>query len=234
MRLIAHACGPTIYPSNSILSAREALKNGAEMVELDLQFTSDQKLAVFHDADLMKKFGDPRRCREVTSSEFLAMRRREDIACPSHLLDHFFESGIAPILIHLNQTTLEAAMDLVEEYNYLDRVYFGVTQVCSLVQIKKRFPQARVLGFIHGPENIEEFAENGVDFIRLWERWMIPDTIERVKKSGAELWVMTGGPETNYRTGRPDREGLLRIAAMEPDGLLINDIPFAKSVLAER
>ena len=39
MRLIAHACGPTIYPSNSILSAREALKNGAEMVELDLQFT---------------------------------------------------------------------------------------------------------------------------------------------------------------------------------------------------
>ncbi|MBR3836632.1 MAG: glycerophosphodiester phosphodiesterase [Clostridia bacterium] len=234
MRLIAHACGPTIYPSNSILSAREALKSGAEMVELDLQFTSDKKLAVFHDADLMKKFGDPRKCCEVTANEFLAMRRRVDIACPSHLLEHFFECGISPILLHFDQTTLEATLELVEEYHYLDRVCFGVTQVCSLLQIKKRFPQARVLGFIHEPESIDEFAKNGVDFIRLWERWMIPENIERVKRSGAELWVMTGGPGTDYPVGRPDRAGLLRVAAMEPDGLLVNDIPFVKSVLAER
>ena len=45
---------------------------------------------------------------------------------------------------------------------------------------------------------------------------------------------MTGGPGTDYPVGRPDRAGLLRVAAMEPDGLLVNDIPFVKSVLAER
>ena len=53
MRLIAHACGPTVFPSNTVLSAREALKNGADMVELDLQFTSDGKLAVFHENDII-------------------------------------------------------------------------------------------------------------------------------------------------------------------------------------
>ena len=75
MKLIAHACGPTIYPSNTIFSAREALKNGADMVELDLQYTSDKKIAVLHDKTLLKQYGLDKRCRETTSQEFLSLRR---------------------------------------------------------------------------------------------------------------------------------------------------------------
>ena len=202
------------------------------MVELDLQFTSDGKLAVFHDVDLRKKFGRPEKCREITAETFQSLRRTEDPACPGYLLEDFFRCGVAPILLHHSHTTVEAALDLVEEYGYRDKVLFGIGEVRTLITIRERFPEAKVLGFIRDPEDIEAFGEHGVNFIRLWERWLNPENVRRVKESGAELWIMTGGAETNYRVGRPDEEALKRLMTFEPDGLLVNDIPFVKSVLA--
>lgn len=232
MRLIAHACGPTIFPSNSIFSAREALKNGADMVELDLQLTSDRKLAVFHDKDLMKKYGLPKRCREVTSEEFLSLRRTIDPATPSHLLEHFFQCGIAPILLHLPLYTVEPTLALIEEYDYADKVLFGVGDVESLLRIREKYPDARVLAFFRNPDDIEAFGEHKVNFIRLWERWLNEENVRRIKAVGAELWIMTGGPETDFPTGKPDRDSLLRLMKWQPDGLLVNDIPFVRSVLS--
>jgi len=231
MKLIAHACGPTVFPSNTIFSAREALKNGADMVELDLQFTSDKKLAVFHDKDLMKKYGVEKRCREVSSEEFLSLRRTVDPACPSHLLEHFFQCGIAPILIHMPRYVVEETLALIREYDYADKVLFGVGEVETMLRIRKDLPDARVLAFFRDPADIEAFGAHGVNYIRLWERWLTEDNIRRVREVGAELWIMTGGPQTDFPVGRPDRDSLLRLAALNPDGLLINDVPFARSVL---
>ncbi len=233
MKLIAHACGPTVFPSNTIFSAREALKNGADMVELDLQFTSDKKLAVFHDKDLMKKYGVEKRCREVTAQEFLSLRRTVDPACPSHLLEHFFQCDVAPILLHLPHYVVEETLELIEQYEYQDKVLFGIGEVRTLQRIREKYPDARVLGFIRSPDDIEAFAENKVNYIRLWERWLTAENIRRVKESGVELWIMTGGPETDFPVGKPDRDSLLRLLALEPDGLLVNDIPFVKSVLEQ-
>ena len=121
MKLIAHACGPTEYPSNSVPSALLALKNGAYLAEMDLQFTSDGRLAVFHDADLSKKFGRPEKCGEVSADEFRALRRRENPEIPGYLLEDFFCAGVAPILLHHGHAVMEATMELVEEYGYRDR-----------------------------------------------------------------------------------------------------------------
>jgi hypothetical protein len=55
--------------------------------------------------------------------------------------------------------------------------------------------------------------------------------VRRVKEQGVELWIMTGGPETDFPVGKPDRDSLIRLLSFQPDGLLINDVPFVKSVL---
>lgn len=110
---------------------------------------------------------------------------------------------------------------------------FGVGDVESMLCIREKFPDARVLAFFRNPDDIEDFAENGVDFIRLWERWLTEENVRRVKACGVELWIMTGGPETDLPVGRPDRDSLVRLMKWEPDGLLVNDIPFVRSVLRE-
>ena len=233
MKLIAHACGPTLYPSNRILSAREALKNDADLVELDVQLTADNKLAVFHDRDLTKKFGRPERCCEITAEEFTALRRVENPSVPGDLLEDFFQAEVAPILIHHGHAAAEALLDLVAEYNYQDKVVFGIKELASASVIRQRFPQAKIFGFIPDPEDIEAFAENGANFIRLWQRWVNPDTAKRVKSSGAELIIMTGGTGTDCRVGRPNRDCLKNAISWEPDGLLVNDIAFVRAIIAE-
>jgi len=233
MKLIAHGCGPTIHPSNTIASAKEALAQGADLVELDVQFTADRRLAVFHDKSLEKRFGVDAGCGELSSEAFLALRDVCNPIYPSHLLDHFFQCGIAPILIHHPMKVSEAVIDLVEQYGYADRVVLGVGDPDAVRYAKSRLPGTEVLGFIRDPSMIEEAVAEGASYIRLWERWLTEENVRRVKESGAGLWVMCGGPQTGFPVGRPGVENLCRIAALEPDGILVNDIPWTKSVLAK-
>jgi hypothetical protein len=77
----------------------------------------------------------------------------------------------------------------------------------------------------------EAFAALGVEYIRLWEGWLTEETVTRVKESGAALWVMSGEAEPGRPVGEPSVEGLWRIAQWEPAGILVNNVPFARSVL---
>lgn len=233
MKLIAHGCGPTVHPSNTIASALEALRQGADLVELDIQFTADKRLAVFHDRSLKARFGVDAGCGDLSSQAFLALRDRRNPIYPSHLLDHFFQCGVAPILIHYYERVHTAVLDLVEEYGYADRVVLGVNEPALVRDAKKRFPDTEVLGFIPDPTRIEEFAAAGVSYIRLWERWLCGENVQRVRESGAKLWVMSGGPETDCPVGVPTAESLWQIAQWEPDGILVNNVPFARAVLEE-
>ena len=49
MKIIAHRSGPTVFPEQTIRSALFAKENGADLVEIDVRFTKDKKLAVSHD-----------------------------------------------------------------------------------------------------------------------------------------------------------------------------------------
>jgi hypothetical protein len=233
MKLIAHGCGPTVHPSHTISSARLALQQGADLIELDVQFTSDRRLAVFHDRSLKSRFGVEAECGDLAAEAFLALRMRRDPLYPGYLLEHFFQCGVAPILIHYYKNVHTAVLDLVEEYGYADRVVLGVNDAALVQDAKKRFAETDVLGFIPDPSEIEAFAAAGASYIRLWERWLTGENVHRVQASGAKLWVMSGGPETGCPVGKPSVDGLWRIAQWEPDGILVDNVPFARAVLEE-
>jgi len=52
--LIVGHRGTSLYPENTLLAFREAIKSGADVVECDLRLTKDKKLVVFHDATVDK------------------------------------------------------------------------------------------------------------------------------------------------------------------------------------
>ena len=233
MKLIALGCGSAVHPSGSIAYAGEALAQGADVVEVDVQLTADKKLAVFHDTSLKNCFGVDKSCGELSSGEFLALRHTDNPMYPTHLLDHFFQCGIAPILIRYPMSVSAAVLDLVEEYGYADRVILGVDGVRAVRQAKDRFPETEVLGFIPDPALTPDFTAAGASCICLWESWLTEENIRRVQESGAKLWVMCGSSENGYPAGKPGVEDLCRILALEPDGILTGDIPWAKAVMAE-
>ena len=80
--------------------------------------------------------------------------------------------------------------------------------------------------------DLEISVAKGADYIRLWEEWLTPELVKAVKDSGCGLWIMSGSI-AKKNVGEPSADDLKKMLSYEPDGLLINRIRFAKSVLSE-
>ena len=76
MKIIAHRSGPTVFPEQTIRSALFAKENGADLVEIDVRFTKDKKLAVSHDENAARVFGVDKNIGEMSSDEFAALRHK--------------------------------------------------------------------------------------------------------------------------------------------------------------
>lgn len=232
MLLIAHRSGPDTYPEQTIASAREALSLGADLVEVDCRPTADGQVAMTHDPNLMRVFGVDKMITDITAAEFKTFRQVADPSFPSHMIEDVFLCGIKPLLIHVKDpAVLPALLELIDRYDYVENVTIGVTAPADIRRIKEYNPKIKVLGFIYSVENLDEAIAQKPEYIRLWEAWLCPELVERVKKSGCGLWVMSGVLRKNV--GYPSVEDLKKILSYEPDGLLINQIRFAKSVIEE-
>jgi len=52
--IIAHRGASAYYPENTLPSFEAAIEMGADMVELDVQLTSDKEVVVFHDEKISR------------------------------------------------------------------------------------------------------------------------------------------------------------------------------------
>lgn len=105
------------------LPAFSAARDAGYGMELDIRFTRDMEVVVFHDDDLKRLAGDPRRVRQLTLKELRAipLAGREDARVPTlrEVLDAVH--GQTPLLIELkngpdNRRLCRALMALMEDY----------------------------------------------------------------------------------------------------------------------
>lgn len=64
--IAAHRAAGYLAPENSLSAIELSIAIGADSVEIDVQRARDGVIVVFHDADLMRLTGDPRRIREMS------------------------------------------------------------------------------------------------------------------------------------------------------------------------
>lgn len=115
--------GEPDVPENSIAAFKRAVEKGYA-IETDIHLTSDGRVAVFHDDDLERMCGDPRKPEELTLAELKALRLAgTDETVPS--LEELLElvGGKVPLLIEFKCTDLktctalcEAAADILDGY----------------------------------------------------------------------------------------------------------------------
>ena len=234
MRIIAHRSGPVKYPEQTVLSALHALELGAEMVEVDVRFTKDGDLAIHHDDRASYLFGDDRNIPEMTTTEFLALRHKRNPEFCSHLLDHYMAAGAFPLLIHIkDEKTIPKILELSEKYGCTDKITLGVLTADGVKTAKSIIPGVKVLVFMGSPENVDECAEAGADYIRLWEDWFTEENVASVKKHpNVELWCMAG-KMTPEGVGYTTKENIKKFVEMGADGILVNDVSFLIGALKE-
>lgn len=230
MKIIAHRSGPTSLPEQTVQSAKLALSEGTDMVEVDTRFTKDGQVAISHDLNVQRVFGVNREVCDMTAGEFRALRHADAPAHCSHLLEDYLKSGVSPILLHIKESgeKLPILLDTLKKYGYLDKVVFGVQESDDIAVIRAYHPAAKVLAFMPKAESAEEFIEAGADYIRLWEEWMTEERVNAVLSSGRGLWIMANNPELRFAYSSP--EILRKWQAMGVDGVLLNDISPAKEI----
>ncbi|MBE7041358.1 MAG: hypothetical protein E7400_05270 [Ruminococcaceae bacterium] len=233
MLKIAHRSGPSLYPEQTIRSAKYAIEQGADMVEIDVRFTKDKQIAITHDKNLNRIFGVDRDVSDMTAEEFLALRHKKNREYSAHMLTDYLACGIEPLLLHIKEPeVVPVLLSCLDEHHYLEKVVFGVQSLESIALIRAYKPGLKILAFMPTCEDIEAFADAGADYIRLWEKWMDAASIAKVRTTGKKLWIMSGNYD-GYNAGEPPEEGLKTILGADVDGILINDIEYLNRMMEQ-
>ena len=223
MKIIAHRSGPSVYPEQTVASAKYALKYDIQAVELDTRFTKDGAIVVSHDSNALRVYGVDKPVADMTVSEFLSLRHKDNPGYSAHRFSDYLENNIFPLLVHVKEGE-EKIYPLLEEihrYNYDDKVILGITIAKDIKRIREFNPDIRILGFIPGITSIDDFAD--ADYIRLWEKWLSDDSIAAVHKTGKKLWVMAGN-FNGIEGGYTDFNNFEKWEEMGIDGVLINEV----------
>ena len=226
---IAHRSGPVNFPEQTVKSALDALRMGADMVEIDTRFTSDGKIAVCHDSNAERVFGVNKEIDEMTEDEFRSLRHKDNALYTSHLLEDYLKAGVKPLLIHIKEggERIKIILNELNRYGYLDDVVIGITEPEDTTTVKNYNKNIPVLAFKGKNHTCEEYANAGVDIIRLWEAQTNKESVEEVKKLGKKVWIMTGNTN-GYDVGETSETALKGIISLGVDGVLINDVGMFK------
>lgn len=114
--------GDSRVPENSLAAFAAAAKAGFG-VELDIQFTADRQIVVFHDNDLKRMCGVDRRVDELTYDELLQFRLLDSDQCIPLLSDVLkildgatLLCELKPMRSYTDTSLCAAALPLLSEY----------------------------------------------------------------------------------------------------------------------
>lgn len=235
IKLSAHRCGTDKYPELTLHAARHSLSLGADCVEMDIRFTKDQVPVISHDKDGTKLFGSEQNVCDLNLEEFLKLRFLDNPEYHPHTLEEVLLSGVAPILFHIKEggEQLDVILAYIRKYHYEDKVIMGVQAPEDVLRVKQFEPSMEVLAFSQKEGLEEEFMAAGADIIRLWEEWVEEDKVQKIHENGREVWVMAGCP-VKRTVGFTKWDQIKKWKSMNVDGIIINEIEKAKSVLQEK
>jgi len=73
VQITAHRCGAGAAPENTLAAIRQAIKDGTDWIEIDVQESSDGVVVVAHDSDLAKVSGNPVKIWAATAEELCSI-----------------------------------------------------------------------------------------------------------------------------------------------------------------
>ncbi len=138
---IAHRGDPVAERENTLPAFTAAVREGADMVELDLRRTRDGEIVVLHDATLTRLWGDGRKVADLELAEVRAIGRGQTrIPTLREVLDHID----VPLMVDLNAQTVEGALHEVRRAAAMARALFVTGDVTALRHLRDLAPDARI------------------------------------------------------------------------------------------
>jgi acetyl esterase/lipase/glycerophosphoryl diester phosphodiesterase len=202
-QIVAHRGASADRPENTSASTLRAIQVGATAVEVDVRTTRDGRLVLSHDATVERMTDGQGTIADLTFDEIrkLSAGRKFDEKYAEERVPSLDEvaavcRGRIDVLLDLKETGPEYArrvVDCIRKHGDPVRTIVGVRSVEQAGEFRKLLPEARQIGLIGKPDEIEAYAAAGVETIRIWPKWLADpkladaNLVERVRKAGVGL-----------------------------------------------
>jgi glycerophosphoryl diester phosphodiesterase len=187
---IAHRGDPVAERENTLPAFTSAVREGADMVELDLRRTRDREIVVLHDATLSRLWGVE---RNVADLDMAAVREigRGQLRIPTfrEVLQHID----VPMMVDLNAETVEGALNEVRQADAMARALFVTGNVAALRHLRGLAPDARIgLTWVEQePPPPALLRELGAEYWNPMFRLVTPDRVADVHRMGLKVSTWT-------------------------------------------
>ena len=167
---IAHRGFSGRFPENTILAFREAIKIGADVIEFDVQLTSDNQLIIYHDKTLLKFLKPESIISQMTLKELqsLDIGRGEKIPTFEQVLEEF--SGQVGMNIHLKASgeIADRVIAICKQTNILDEVFLAIERKEEITRLKKSYPDVRICSLFNraSDEIVETNKDLGIKILQ--------------------------------------------------------------------
>lgn len=238
MKIIAYRGVDKNAPENTMPAFREAILEGASAIQLDVHFSRDKELVVFHDdseSRMIDGVGFVRHhtLEELQSYSFKNYRDRTDLHIPS-LREYLEWAQDLPhtTIIHMKNNHFlypgmeEAVLDLVEEFDLLDRVILASTRTSSLRILRDLHQDIRLAILADSLEEglFEEIASLELEAI-LPNRILVNEKlVSQAREMGLEVWPFAVNRLSAFR----------RLETFDIQGILTRDVEGMREALEEK
>lgn len=203
IKVIGHRGTVDRRPENTLSAYQWASAHGADRIELDVRTAKDGELYLLHDPQLDRTTDGKGNASDFTLVELTKLDAGShfDPAYASEQIPSFMaalawaKGAKVPLLLDLKDTGrvyAEKVVRDIKKYGEPANIALGVHSVQQAKTFRALLPEVLQLGFIPNPEVIEDFADAGVEILRLWlKRWVEkdPELIHRVDRAGAKLML---------------------------------------------
>lgn len=210
--ITAHRAGAARGPENSLQALAQAIAYGTQWAEIDVQLTLDGTVVVFHDADLLRLAGDPRRIGEVRFAELPALKG--GVRIPS--LTEFIANARGRIRLNIELKDYGAGDALpvqvaaiLQAQGFLDQAAACSFSPALVAGLKQAAPELLVGHVL----DARELPDGAADFVSVAARHVTPDLVHAAHSRGMAVHAWTANTQ----------EEILRLLATGVDHVITDD-----------
>jgi glycerophosphoryl diester phosphodiesterase len=202
--ITAHRGGSRLAPENTRAAIRAAIAAGADSAEIDVQLSADGLVAVFHDEDLMRLAGDPRRLADLPMEELQGIDvgswfgpefREERIPTLDEILQEAGNRLALNIELKMIRGRSDPAplvrgvLEALDRHRARGRCVISSLSYGALTEVRRQAPDLHV-GFIIF-EAVGDPTRLDLDFLSVREAIATDELIARARRQGWPVHVWT-------------------------------------------
>jgi len=234
VEVIAHRGAAGKAPENTLASIRQAMVDGADWVEIDVQETADGEVVVIHDSDFMKlsalniKVWDAplKQLQDIDVGSWFDLKfSAERVPTLATVLEEV--RGRSRLLIELkyyghDQQLEQRVVNLVEQTGMIDEVAIMSLKYDGIKKIRELRP-GWVIGLLSS-KAMGNLSDLDLDFLAVNMAMATSGFIRRSHAAGKQVFVWTVN----------DQVSMSRMMSMGVDGIITDEPELARTVLTER